>query len=192
MSDFRPTCGGDAIDRGIEAAAASKILKVFPQRYANAVEDHEFVVWVDSKYAVNTEAVELTVAQWPHGKALLARPHLMFADATGCGSARSEFKEAMKHERYRRQKARIVSYMAEQGAAGLASDGHRHFATGLLLWRLGQPGCATLQDTWHGHIGKCGIECQISFCYIAQLFEERVGQLGVHQWVRRTRSATWR
>ena len=87
-----------------------------------------------------------------------------------------EFKESMLQERYILDKERYHNYIDSNVSKGLSSEHYNHFQCGYLLYNMNHPDTTRIQKTWHEHINKCGINDQISFNFIAQIFKRVIGE----------------
>lgn len=153
----------------IENAMASKKLKVFPQYFIPV--NYDFLIWFDNKFNVNTKGVLNVISTWNNETAMMLHKHPFL-----CCGADLEFKESMKQKRYFQQKDQYIKYMNEEVKKGYPIHGKRHFQTGFLIYNLLHPITVKIQKMWMNHIIRCGIQCQISFYFVAQRFPEKIDE----------------
>jgi hypothetical protein len=65
----------------------------------------------------------------------------------------------------------MIDYISAQIEVGLKVQTDRHFTTNCILRDMRHPEIAALNETWYQHILNCGIECQVSFFFVAQIFK---------------------
>lgn len=165
-------------DDSYNAAFVSKKLKTNTQNYLPPGHHYKYVMWVDSKQRIRTEAVlKFLLASKPFCAA--AVPHNFLH------SASEEFREAMLQERYRRDERRLRVFMRKQAEQGYPSDSNRvHYLTGFLIWNLTHPQLTEVQSLWQSYISEIGIECQISFYYVAQRHRDIIVSMPKAVWRR--------
>ena len=161
-------------------SAASKHLKVFPQKYIQSItsrNDYRFVTWFDNKFNVNAKGTRATIDSWrPHHALMLHQhPFLCGSNNIYCG-ADEELEASLNQPRYAMEADRYRIYMKEEAEKGYPSHGERHFQTGYLLYNMAHEDCSTIQNMWSSHIQRCGIQCQISMYYVAQRFPRSIGE----------------
>lgn len=96
-----------------------------------------------------------------------------FLSPTWLPSAHNEYKNAMLQPRYAAQKDQIEAYMHEQVESGLLDTDCIHYATGFIVRKCNQV-ARQMGEVWYSHIKKCGIECQISFFFVQQIFKGHI------------------
>lgn len=82
----------------------------------------------------------------------------------------NEYREAMLQERYRRESDKYRKYIENKIEEGWKDTMRYHYATGFHI-RENCDRVREICDEWYAEIQKCGIECQISFFFIAQKWE---------------------
>jgi len=87
------------------------------------------------------------------------------------GNVWEEAYESMFQHRYYLQCQTIFDYMKAQIAKGFSPITEKHCATGLLIKNMKHDRTRELELLWYEHIQSCGIQCQISFFFVKQLFE---------------------
>jgi hypothetical protein len=149
----------------IISAAQSKISKVLPHLIPQ-LSEYDFLFYVDDKYTINEELIIPLVQTLYDNNSPIAMKKHPFLNS----NILSEYTESLKQPRYFAQRQLMMSYIAAQVKNGLVLDSETHFATGCILRDMRHPDIKKLNETWHQHIRQCGIECQVSFFFITQLF----------------------
>jgi hypothetical protein len=82
-----------------------------------------------------------------------------------------EYNESMNQERYRLESNKYKNYINNQIKNGLSEVTEHHCACGILIRNMKHEKMNELNETWYQHIQECGIQDQISFFFVKQLFE---------------------
>lgn len=151
----------------VGSAHQAKYWKAMPHEIP-ALREFDFTVYMDSKVALNSAEIESIIRGWPEGKAMMLKLHKEVTNAWG------EYYAAMLQPRYAVQSAKMISYIKDQENQGLARFAPHHFATNCIVRNMRHPSTALIGSTWYDHIQRCGIECQISFYFVAQVFAAHV------------------
>ncbi len=149
-------------------ALASKRLKVYPNLFLP--KTYDFIIWSDNKFDVNALDSIKTIKNWDNQTAMKLHKHPFVDDSL------EEFEEAMKQARYNDQRASYEKYLNGQVNKGLSAKGAIHYQTGYLIYNESHPKTNLIRATWQEHINMCGINCQISFHFITQLFNECIDE----------------
>ena len=147
----------------------SKHLKALPSDYPE-LDKYEYSVYLDSKLTIdNTEYIESLIEQYMPKYSMLVRRHKFIK-----GSVWNEFNEAMKVEKYNSEKDKYFSYIVKQLSHGLLDTTPDHYQTGFIIRNMRSPIIKEINNTWYEHIRECGIECQISFYFVKQLYADHI------------------
>jgi hypothetical protein len=119
------------------------------------------------------EVIELATRAFTYSNYDMLIARHPFISATWLPSARSEFGNAMLQPRYAAEREKYEKYMAQQIQSGLLETDDIHFATGFIV-RKNNMEMRKLGDVWYRHILACGIECQISFFFVQQMFKGKI------------------
>ena len=151
-----------------ENAADAKELKAAPHRFPQ-LRPFAFSCYMDSKLRVSEKDVEGMC------ELLASRPEaFMIGHHPFCApKVWDEFAMAMGQPRYKEEEAKMRAYIAKQLAGGLKLEKEVHHQTGFIVRKAGPP-VEKLNETWMAHIALCGIECQVSFFFVHQLFRPLV------------------
>jgi len=155
----------------IVSAMASKHIKAMPEGYL-VLKEYDYLCYLDSKLPkVNERFVEKQIKDYfiQENFALVLRKHWFIND-----NVWNEFNESMNHCRYRKEDEKYINYIVGQVRAGLSEKSDEHCMTGYLLRNMKHPKIMQINETWFNHIQDCGIECQISFFFIKQMFFEYI------------------
>lgn len=152
----------------IESCMVGKHIKVMPHTYPE-LQSYKYVCFLDSKYGkANETFVENYIIEYfiKQNYALLLREHWFIHD-----NVWNEFNESMKQERYRLERQKYTDYIHENVKNGLSETTEHHYACGYLIRNMKHEKMNEINTTWYEHIQKCGIQDQISFFFVKQLFE---------------------
>ena len=162
-----------------EAALASKQLKTNTQAYLSSSphsHQYKFVMWVDSKQRIEEdEVVHFLSSNDTFCVAMV--PHNFIYNAS------EELDAAMHQERYKRDEQRILSFMHAQEKRGFPPNSkNTHFLTSYIIWNLQHPKLTEMQSLWDSYILQIGIECQISFYYVAERYRDIIASPEWSHW----------
>jgi hypothetical protein len=152
----------------IESCMVGKYIKSSPHEYKE-LKDYSYLCFLDSKLdKVNETFVEYCVITFfiENNYALLLRQHPFVGN-----NVWNEYNESMKQHRYILQSEQIKNYIFKQINNGLRETTEYHCASGFLIRNMKHPKMNEINTTWYKHIQECGIQCQISFFFVKQLFD---------------------
>ena len=155
----------------IESAMVSKYIKSMPQHYEE-LKSYDYLCYLDSKLEkINELFIEKYINEYfiKQSYALLLREHWFILD-----SVWNEYNESMKQKRYLLQNNIIKKYIEKQISYGLSENTEKHCASGLLIRNMKHEKINEINETWYKHIQECGIQDQISFFFVKQLFSEYI------------------
>jgi hypothetical protein len=92
-----------------------------------------------------------------------------------------EFNESMKMEQYKNEKDKYIQYINKNLNNGLLAETENHYLTGFIIRDNNNPIVKEINKTWYDHILECGIECQISFSFIQQIYSQYIGIIEYNQ-----------
>jgi hypothetical protein len=78
------------------------------------------------------------------------------------------------NEKYRIEREKYKNYINNQVNNGLSETTDAHCACGLLIRNMKHEKMIEINNTWYQHIQECGIQDQISFFFVKQLFNDCV------------------
>lgn len=156
-------------DDVIESCMVGKHIKAMPHEY-NELKDYDYLCYMDSKLELVSETfVEEFIVKYfiEQNYALLLREHWYIHN-----NVWNEYNDSMMyHHRYRLESEKYQEYIKNQVNNGLSDITEHHCATGLLIRNMKHEKMIDLNTTWYEHIQQCGIQCQISFFFVKQLFD---------------------
>jgi hypothetical protein len=155
----------------IESCMVGKHLKSMPQEYED-LKQYDYLCFLDSKLQkVNEVFVENMINKYciEEKYALLLRQHWFINNDVWL-----EYNESMKQKRYKMESEKYINYIEKQIKNGLSSTVDKHCATGFLIRNMKHEKIFEINNTWYKHIQECGIQCQISFFFVKQLFHEYI------------------
>ena len=165
-------------DDNIESNMVGKHIKTLPHEYKE-LKDYDYVCFLDSKFVrIDETFFEHAIRRYFIEKnyALLVKKHwgIVWRGPSEYShfDVWDEYLDSMYlQHRYRLQGEKIRNYIYKQKLDGL-SDKTPLSACGILLRNMSHPKIKELGETWYNHIQECGIQDQISFSFVKQLFEE--------------------
>jgi hypothetical protein len=156
-------------DDTIESNMVGKRIKAMPHEYTE-LKDYDYLCFLDSKLQrVNELFVEDFIRRFfiEQNYAFLLRKHWFVH------GLQHEFNESMLHHRYTLEKDKYIKYIQNQLSNGFKENTEQsHCACGFSIRNMKHPRMIELNTTWYNHIQECGIQDQISFFFVKQLFEE--------------------
>jgi hypothetical protein len=155
----------------IESNMAGKKVKVLPHKYTE-LEKYDYTCFLDSKLKKVSESfVEDFIIKYfiKQDYMLLLRKHWFIEN-----SVWNEYNVSMLQYRYKMTSDRYINYINEQISCGLSDVTDNHCACGFLIRNMKHKKVKEFNETWYNHILKCGIQDQISFFFVKQLFSKYI------------------
>ena len=149
-------------------AMDAKELKACPHHY-DILNKYEYSCYFDSKMYIKEDDVENMIDILTDSKYLFILGKHPFVKP----NVWNEYNESLYQERYAIQKDRYHNYIMKNLNNGLKETAKNHYQTGFIL-RKSSSKTNEINELWHEHIKECGIECQISFFFIQQIYEEYI------------------
>ena len=149
----------------IESCMAGKHVKTSPHEYPH-LKDYDYLCFFDNKRTKDVEFVENSIRKYfiNQNYALLLPKH-PFMDS----NVWNEYNESMKQKRYIIEHKKYLSYIKNQVDAGLNENGPLCWCA-FLIRNMKHEKMIEINTTWYKHIQECGIQDQISFFFVKQLF----------------------
>jgi hypothetical protein len=164
--DDKPTT-----DDLIESCMVGKRVKTMPHEYIE-LKDYDYLCFLDSKLQhVDEMFVEDFINKYFIEKnyALLLREHWFIRN-----NVWHEYNESMLQHRYILESEKYINYIQNQIKNGLSEITEHHCACGFLIRNMKHENIVEINKTWYQHIQECGIQDQISFFFVKQLFNESI------------------
>lgn len=155
-------------DDAVESAMQAKLLKAKPT--SNSIlQKYEYTMYLDSKLIINADNAFQLLNTYPKDIAYIIKMHPYLPN-----SVWAEFHESLFQERYVQLQDRMCKYIQEMLSYGFQAENTNLYATGVIIRNMKHPKTKQIDDAWYTHIQKCGIECQISFFFVNQLFSQYI------------------
>lgn len=153
----------------IQMTNVGKHIKTMSHEYSE-LKEYDYLCFLDSKLEnVNEQFVENFIDKYfiQQNYALLLRRHCFIND-----NVWNEYNESMKQERYQLESEKYRNYITRQINEGLSIFTNQHCACGFLIKNMKHKKMIEINTVWFKHIQECGIQDQISFFFVKQLFDE--------------------
>ena len=153
----------------IESCMVGKHIKTMPHEYTD-LKEYDYLCFLDSKLEkVNEEFVENFITRYFIEKnfALLLRKHWWIND-----NVWNEYNASMDQHRYILESEKYKKYISNQVKNGLSEITENHCACGFLIRNMKHEKIIEINNTWYQHIQECGIQDQISFFFVKQIFND--------------------
>ncbi len=160
-------------------AMDAKLLKACPYLYEELrsnkeLSSYDATCYFDSALQLDaTQVQELCDRVFTLSNYSVIMARHPFLSPTWLPCVYNEYNNAMLQPRYAVQKDQINAYINEQVESGLLDTDCIHYATGFIVRKSNQV-ARQIGEVWYSHIKKCGIECQISFFYVQQMFKGHI------------------
>ena len=154
-------------DETNESNMFGKHIKSCPDKYEE-LKQYDFLCFFDDKInTTNENKVEEYIERYciEQNYAFLIKEHCFLKH-----SVYNEFKESMNQYRYRIEAERYLNYISNQKNKGLSDVTEKHCQTGFIIRNMRHRKIDMIDHTWYEHIQECGIQCQIAFFFVKQLF----------------------
>lgn len=149
----------------VVSAQQAKMAKAVPHLIPQLSGFH-YSFYKDDKIEVNTKKINGYIDALNDSNSCVAiRPHPFLSN-----NVLFEFGQAMLQSRYKSQWSQAIKYIEEELENGYQLECQMYW-TSAILRNMRHPDIQSLNNTWYKHIQRCGIECQISFNFIAQKFQ---------------------
>jgi hypothetical protein len=145
------------------SAQQAKVVKAMPHLLP-ILNRFEFLFYIDDKVDFNVEKIFAFVSSLTvNNNSLIIRNHPSKAN-----NILNEFAEAMIQPRYQAQRDQTISYITNKLKSGYSLRAENLYWTSAILRNMSHPDTRRINEDWYSNILECGIECQISFDFIAQ------------------------
>ena len=171
-------------DDEIESCMVGKHIKTMPHKYKE-LKNYDYLCYLDSKLnKVSEKFVEKMINKYciQQNYALLLREHWHVHD-----NVWNEYNLSMRQDRYVKQSHQYRKYIQKQIDNGLSETVKKHCACGFLIRNMKHPHMVDINTTWYKHIQECGIQDQISFFFVQQLFPKDIHAFTEIPFVHKTR-----
>ena len=147
------------------SAQQSKIPKALPHLFP-ALHHYDSLLYVDDKIAFSASKMhQLSQTLIQQNQALMIREHPSLTH-----NILNELAVAMIQPRYQAQRDQMVAYIDAQIKSGLQLRVEHLFWTSAILRNMRHSETYLINEDWYNAILDCGIECQITFDFVAQKY----------------------
>jgi hypothetical protein len=148
------------------SAQQSKIPKALPHLFP-ALKNYDSLLYIDDKVSFNaTQMYQQSQILIQKNQALMIREHPSLKD-----NILNELSAAMIQPRYQSQREQAVAYITDQIKQGRSLNVKNLYWTSAILRNMTHPDTIRIGENWYEAILSCGIECQISFDFVAQNYK---------------------
>ena len=145
------------------SAQQSKIPKALPHFFP-ALKNYDSLFYIDDKVSFNaTKMYHQSQILIQKKQALMMREHPSLKH-----NILNELSVAMIQPRYQSQREQTVAYITDQIKQGRDLNVKSLYWTSAILRNMTHPDTIRIGESWYEAILSCGIECQISFDFVAQ------------------------
>jgi hypothetical protein len=150
----------------ILSAQQSKIPKALPHLFP-ALKQYDSHLYIDDKLAFNAQKLyKLSETLIQKKQSVMIREHPSLTK-----NILNEMAVAMIQPRYQAQRDQITDYIDGQIKNGLSLCVDHLFWTSAIIRNTKHSDTKIINEQWYEGILDCGIECQISFDFIAQKYK---------------------
>ncbi len=147
------------------SAQQAKIPKALPHLFPELTA-YQFLFYVDDKIDFDVMALQsLRKMMCKDNNSLMVRAHPSLQ-----GNILNEFAAAMIQPRYQAQRDQTVEYIDNKLREGFNLKVEHLYWTSAILRNMAHHDTVKINEDWYSNILACGIECQISFDFIAQKY----------------------
>ena len=161
----------------IESAMASKHIKAMPHEYKE-LQNYSYLCYFDSKVnGLSEKYIETYINKYfiEQNNALIVREHRYIQN-----NVWEEYNECIKQHRYMLESDKYKKYIQTQINNGLSEKTKNHCMTGVLIRNMKHEKINELGSLWYKNIQECGIQCQISFFFTKQMYNDCIKYVNDH------------
>ena len=160
----------------IQSNMLGKYIKTCPHMFPH-LKEFDYLCYLDSKLEhVSEKFVEDYIHKYfvdtntnTTNYALILRNHTFIKP-----SVWKEYDVSMGQPRYKIQSDAYKNYINAQVESGLKAETPYHCQCGFIIRNMKHPEVNNIGETWLQHIRMCGIQDQISFFFVKQLFSDYI------------------
>jgi len=145
----------------------SKEIKACPNHF-DILKNYKFSCYFDSKININEDRIKYHIDELTKTNKLFILPKHPFIN----NNVWHEYNVAIKYQkRYYIESEKYKNYINKQLSLGLKDVMPIHYTTHFII-RKNTILTNIINDMWYMDIKECGIECQISFFFIQQIYND--------------------
>ena len=152
----------------------SKFFKACPH-LIKELENYEYTVYIDSKSVLVNESLLIQLINKYSHAPILMIPHRWWPCIHK--AVIFEFSQSLQQDRYVQEKQKILDYINNKIEKGYSLSLPMHYETGFIVRKNHHDLIIKLNEAWYREIVQCGIQCQISFFFVQQMFPNTVQSL---------------
>jgi hypothetical protein len=146
-----------------------KEIKSCPHKF-QILNQYKYSCYFDSKLKIDLERVKTNLINLINtDKTIIFAKHPFIKS----NNVWDEFNESMKQPRYFDQKEQYENYINRQVSQGLMPASDIHHASGFIIRKHCEM-TNQINEEWYKHIKECGIQCQISFFFVQQMYKSYI------------------
>eukprot|EP00760_Papus_ankaliazontas_P003139 PhM_4_TR11451/c0_g1_i1/m.85410 len=153
----------------IVSATQAKFVKVTPEALPQ-LRGYDFLYYIDTKVdlAAAAERIPHHMSEMLRTNSPVGIRHHPFLGH----SVWNEYRECLGQARYARQQGNMLSFINQRLSVGDKAEGEgmHLYWTSAILRNMNHSDILHLNRRWAAYVRTCGIECQISFFFVAQSF----------------------
>lgn len=156
----------------IQSNMIGKYIKTCPHMFPH-IKEYDYLCYLDSKLEhVSEKFVEDYIHKYfvtNTNYAVILRNHTFIKPDVW-----KEYEVSMEQHRYKIQSDAYKKYINSQVESGLKTKTPYHCQCGFIIRNMKHPQVNNIGETWLQHIQMCGIQDQISFFFVKQLFSDYI------------------
>jgi predicted O-methyltransferase YrrM len=147
----------------------SKELKACPSNFSQ-LNKYKYTCYFDSKLNLFEDVILTKITNMENANKIICISKHPFID----GKVWDEYTEAINYQdRYYIEKEKYSNYINKKLSLGFKDKLEYHYTTNFII-RKNTEFCKIINNIWYEHIRECGIQCQISFFFIQQIFKDTI------------------
>lgn len=150
-------------DNLIYSSWQAKIAKAMPHIFP-FIENYQYSMYLDDKLNFDVNLLSIYEGILACEDAAIALREHDFLKS----NVLAEFSEAMKHKRYFVLRERTINYISNEIESGYSLRAKRVWWTSAIFRNMRHREIKEINQAWYLKILNCGINCQISFDFLAQ------------------------
>lgn len=160
-------------------AFSSKEYKTSPDCFSE-LSGYEYTCWFDTKLDVYEDKVLIAIESMESEHKLICMTKHPYSDTFT--TVWDEYNLAIQYDKYNSEKEKYSAFILDKIANGFSEHISIHYTTSFILRKMCEE-TGNIGELWYEYICKCGINCQISFDFIAQRHGDKILALPYqHTW----------
>jgi len=152
----------------VKDAMSTKEMKACPHRFP-ILDQYDYTVYFDSKNFLDADKIIKLIEDLDHSNSHMILPE----HSCHFHNVWDEYNLCLKYPKYASQQTQYKAYLDKYLQLGFTEHINTHYTTHLII-RKKSDTTREINETWFRHIQECGIECQISFSIVQQLYQDTI------------------